>query len=193
MEWSKEVGIKVLTIYTLSLENLKSRPKRELDFLLNLARKEIGNMLAQKDSYIFKNKIRVRFIGRLQELPADLAGTMKEVMEKTSRHKDFILNLAVAYGGRQEILDACRKMISDGLRPEQIDENTFKHYLWTDGFGDPDLIIRTGGEKRTSNFLVFQSAYSELAFVDKLWPEFSKEDFMAVMADFSERERRFGK
>lgn len=193
VKWSKEVGIKVLTIYTLSLENLKSRPKKELNFLLNLARKEIKDILASKDNYIFKNKIRVRFIGRLQELPADLVRIMKETMKRTSRHKDFILNLAVAYGGRQEILDACRKIVSDGLRPEQINEDMFKHYLWTDGYSDPDLIIRTGGEKRTSNFLIFQSAYSELAFVDKLWPEFSKEDFLAVIADFSERERRFGK
>lgn len=191
VRWAKEIGIKELTFYTLSLENLEKRPKRELDFLLEIAKKEINHILSNSDNFVFNEGIKVCFIGELERLPKDVQKAMKELMEKTKNNKEFRLNFAVAYGGRQEILNACRKIAEE--KPKVLNESTFRTYLETNGSADPDLVIRTGGEKRLSNFLLFQSAYSELAFVDCMWPEFSKEDFLKVIEDFSQRQRRFGK
>ncbi|MBL7206192.1 MAG: di-trans,poly-cis-decaprenylcistransferase [Candidatus Aenigmarchaeota archaeon] len=191
IKWSQELGIKTITFYTLSLENLEKRPKIELDFLIRIAKKEINNILSDENSFVFKDKIRVYFLGNMKKLPEDMQEGMKKLMEKTKHHDNFRLNLAVAYGGRQEIINACKRISKDS--PATIDEKTFRTYLETNGTADPDLVIRTGGEKRLSNFLLFQSAYSELAFVDPMWPEFTKEDFNKVIEDFSERERRFGK
>ena len=115
----------------------------------------------------------------------------------SGKYKDYFLNIAMAYGGREEILDASRRMAEDvkkgTINPGSIDSDLLRHYLWTNGFMDPDLIIRTGGEKRLSNFLTYQTVYSELVFVDKLWPEFGKKDFLGAIREFSERKRRFGK
>jgi undecaprenyl diphosphate synthase len=122
---------------------------------------------------------------------------IKKAREATKDYKDHTITLAIAYGGRQEITDAAKriglKIASGGLSPQDINEEIVRQNLWTNGSGDPDLIIRTGGEKRLSNFLLFQGAYAELAFVDTLWPEFSKEEFVSLIKEYSERERRFGK
>lgn len=196
-EWCKELGIKTITFYALSLENLDKRPKRELDFLFNLARKEFKDILENRENFVHKNKIRVRFIGRLERLPKDLQKSMKKVEEVTKGYKNYMINFAIAYSGRQEIVDACRTIafnVAKGrLKLSAVTESVLLRNLYTNGGADPDLIIRTGGEKRLSNFLLFQSAYSELTFIDSFWPDLKKEEFISAIKGFSHRERRFGK
>lgn len=196
-EWCKELGIKTITFYALSLENLDKRPKRELDFLFNLARKEVRDILKNRENFVHRNKIRVRFIGRLERLPRDLQRDMKNAEDITKNYKNYMINFAIAYGGRQEIIDACRtiafNVAKNRLKPSAVTESVLKHSLYTNGGADPDLIIRTGGEKRLSNFMLFQSAYSELAFIDSFWPDLKKKEFVSTIEDFSKRKRRFGK
>ncbi len=197
MEWCRELEIKNVTFYTLSLENLDRRPEEELDFLFSLARKELGDIINNPKHWVHETRTKMNFFGQLHRLPEDLQEKVKMVREKTKNYKKSNLNLAIAYGGRQEILDAVRKIASEvsqeRLSPKNIDEVVFRHNLSTDGTPDPDLIIRTGGEKRTSNFLTFQSTYSELMFLDTLWPELGKKEFFNAVREFGERDRRFGK
>jgi len=197
IEWCEELGVKVLTFYVMSLENLERRPKRELDFIFALAGKEMENILKDKGHVVHKNKVKVNFFGRLDLLPKDLQEGIRKVTEITKNYSGYYLNLAIAYGGRQEIVDSARRIafdVSKGiLDPGKINESVLRSYFWTNGFSDPDLIIRTGGEKRLSNFLPFQSTYSELVFLDKFWPEVEKEDFFKAVREFEERQRRFGK
>jgi len=196
-EWCKEIGIRTVTFYSLSLENFHSRGKEELNFLFGLARKEIDDIINSKDNFVHKNKIKVNFIGKLGMLPKDLQEKIEKAMELTKEYNDYMINFAIAYGGRQEIVDALKditqKVLSGELRPEEINESVVKHSLYTNGQVDPDLIVRTGSEKRISNFMLFQSAYSEFAFLDVLWPELSKEEFFRTIQDYSKRQRRFGK
>jgi tritrans,polycis-undecaprenyl-diphosphate synthase [geranylgeranyl-diphosphate specific] len=197
MDWCKELGTRVVTVYLLSLENLERRPKKEIDFLFDLARKEMKSMLEDDGHVVHRNRVRVSFFGRLDLLPADLRREMRKVTEKTRRYSDYFLNLAIAYGGRQEIVDAATRIAKDAVAgkidPGAISEKVIRGYFWTNGFSDPDLVIRTGGERRLSNFLPFQSTYSELVFLDKFWPELRKKDFFDAVREFGERERRFGK
>lgn len=196
LEWAHELGIKYLTIYSLSLENLKSRPKMELKKILEYFDREI-DIFFSGDHVVHRTGTKVRFIGRTRLLPKKLQEKMKKLEEATRDYKNHVLNIAVAYGGQQEIIDACRDIslkVAEGLlRPEQIDESLFRESLYTNGFRYPDLIIRTGGERRLSNFLLWQAAYSELAFTDIRWPEITKEDFSRIIRDYQKRERRFGK
>jgi tritrans,polycis-undecaprenyl-diphosphate synthase [geranylgeranyl-diphosphate specific] len=187
--WCKEAGIRNITFYTLSLENLKSRPRGELDRILNLARQELKDVNTNKNNFVHKDRVKLHFFGELGKLPKDLQEQIAQAQEKTKSYSNYRVNYAVAYGGRQEILEACRKIAGKGAK---ISEKAFRDSLQTNGSVDPDLIIRTGGEKRLSNFLLFQSAYSELAFIDTLWPELKKEEFFAAIEDFSNRQRRFG-
>jgi len=197
LNWCKELGIKIITIYTLSLENLAKRPKKELNFLFNIARKELKEILENKVHYIHENEVKIQFFGKLELLPKDLQEGIEKVKEMTKKYSKFLLNLAIAYGGKQEIIEACKKIgfeIKMGkIKPDLINEEVFRKSLYTNGLPDPDLIIRTGGEKRISNFLIFQSAYSEFKFLDCFWPELTKEDFFNVIKEFGERERRFGR
>jgi len=197
LSWGIEAGIKYMTAYTLSLENLKSRPKKELVFILNQIGKECDAMLKDKNHPVNKFSVCVRFIGRTKMLPKTLQEKMKKVEEYTKKNKKYFLQIAVAYGGQQEIVDAARKVavkLAKGIiKPHEIDEKLFRHNLYTNGWPPPDLIIRTGGEKRLSNFLIYQSAYSELIFLDKKWPEFTKKDFNDALKEFESRKRRFGR
>ncbi len=197
LEWCRELGIKTMTFYLLSLENIEKRPKGELNFIFSLARKEIENILKDKEHIVHRNKVKVNFFGRLDLLPKDLQEGIRKVTERTKNYSDYFLNLAIAYGGRQEIVDASKRVAFDVSRgivdPEKINESLLRTYFWTNGFSDPELVIRTGGEKRLSNFLPFQSTYSELIFLDKFWPELEKEDFFKAVREFEERQRRFGK
>ncbi len=197
LDWCEELGIKALTLYALSLENLDRRPKRELNFLFRLARNWIKEQVFDRKSKIHRNRIRVTFFGRIDKLPEDLQRDIKKAMDMTRDYPGFHLNIAMAYGGRQEILGACKKIAKEvdagKLMPREVDEMVLRHNLQTNGDPDPDIIIRTGKERRISNFLLFQSAYSELAFLDCFWPDFTKKDFLKVIEDFSGRERRFGK
>jgi tritrans,polycis-undecaprenyl-diphosphate synthase [geranylgeranyl-diphosphate specific] len=196
-EWCGKAGVKVITVYALSLENLTSRPKQEIEYLLNLARKEAREILENRSHFVHKNRIRVRFFGRLDLLPKDLQQLFRKAEKKTVHYSEGFLNFAIAYGGRQELVEASRKIavkIAKGkLNPMDVDERTVRENLQTNGFPDPDLIIRTGGEKRLSNFLLFQSAYSELAFTDTYWPALTKKELLSILKDYGSRERRFGK
>jgi len=196
LKWSDELGIEYLTIYALSVENIRTRPKIELSKILDYFEKELDEVLSG-EHVIHETKTRVRFIGRIGLLKKGLRKKMKEVEDLTKDYENHLLSIAVAYGGQQEIVDACKKIsleIMDGvIEPHQINESLFKDSLYTNGFRCPDLIIRTGGERRLSNFLLWQSAYSELAFTDQKWPEFSKKKFVSMIGEYQKRERRFGK
>jgi len=195
-DWCKELGIKNITAYSLSIENLNKRPKEELDFLLQLAKKEINDTINNKNNFIFNNRVKVTFFGRKDMLPKDLVERMEVLEDQTREHSDYTLNFAVAYGGREEILNACKKIavnVQSGLvKPNEITEEMIRRSLYTNGLKDPDLIIRTS-ENRMSGFLLWQSAYSEMAFIDALWPELNKEQFMNAVNGYMEKERRFGK
>ena len=196
-DWCKELGIRTVTIYSLSLENFHSRGREELDFLFDLARQEVDDIISSGDNFVHKNRIRLNFIGKLGLLPKDLQEKIEEAKALTREYNDYMINFAIAYGGRQEIVDAMKdisqKVLRGEIRPEEINESVVKHSLYTNGQADPDLIIRTGAEKRISNFMLFQSAYSEFTFLDVLWPELSKEEFFRAVEDYSKRQRRFGK
>ena len=139
----------------------------------------------------------MRFFGRIDLLPKDMQHYIKRIMEATRKYRKYFMNIAIAYGGKQEIIKASKNIavsvLKGQLKPEDINESVLRNNLQTNGFPDPDLIIRTGGEKRISNFLIFQSAYSEFAFTNTLWPEFQKEEFIDIIKDFGNRQRRFGK
>ncbi|MBI3026489.1 di-trans,poly-cis-decaprenylcistransferase, partial [Candidatus Woesearchaeota archaeon] len=139
---------------------------------------------------IFENRIRINVIGRLEMFPKGIRKAMLDIMEKTKNHRNFTVNFAMAYGGRQEIVDAFRKIIKSKIKPNQINEKLIANNLYLKS--EPDLVIRPGGEIRTSNFLTWQSVYSEWIFIDKLWPEFTKQDLIKCIEEFNKRERRFG-
>lgn len=190
LDWCRELGIKEVTLYSFSTENF-DRTKTEKNFLFNIFKKEFNNMKYKND--ILDNKIRINVIGRLDMFPKDIKKAMLSIMEKTKKHSNMTVNFAMAYGGRQEITDAFKRIIknSRNLKPEQINEELISKNLYIKS--EPDLIIRPGGEIRTSNFLTWQSVYSELIFLDKLWPEFTKEDLLNIIREFNQRERHFGR
>ena len=192
-DWCKEFNVNELTLYCLSLENF-NRPKEEFDYLMNLFREEYKNLL-KEDSKIHKNKVKINFIGRLKLLPQDIQEDIKKIKEITKDYDNYTVNFAMAYGGKQEVIDATIKIAeaikSGNLNIDKINEKTFTNNLLLKS--SPELIIRTGGEKRTSNFLIWQGAYSEWIFLEKLWPEFEKEDFVSCLEEYNARERRFGK
>ena len=192
LDWAQELGIKEITIYAFSLENF-DRPKNEFNYLMKLFAKEFGRML--HDERLEKEDICVRFIGRIDLFPDEVKSTMYALMEKTKKHSAFFVNFAMAYSGRAEIIDATKKIAAavkaGTLDVSQINEEMFQKELYLDS--PPDLIIRTSGEKRISGFLLWQGSYAEFYFCDKFWPEFEKEDFVAAVTDYMQRERRFGK
>ncbi len=191
LDWCKEFDIRELTLYVFSWENF-NRPKEEFDYLMELFRKEF--IRYKTDTRIHANKIRLNVIGRLWKFPVDVQKAANELMEATKDYSDYVVNFAMGYGGRQEVIDAVRKISekvkSNELNINDINEESFSKELYLES--EPDLIIRTGGDKRTSNFLLWQSPYSEWFFIDKPWPEFEKEDFVACVQEFSLRQRRFG-
>jgi len=193
VDWSLEYGVKELTIYAFSIENFHSRPRIEFNFLMDLFYKEFTRFL--NDPILDKEKIRVNFIGRIEMFPEKVKKSMYDLAEKTKNNNGFLLNFAMAYGGRAEIIDAAKKISEQVKKGEldidQINEEVFKKNLYLDS--DPDLIIRTS-ESRLSGFLLWQSNYAEIIFLpNKLWPEFEKEDFIQCLQEYSDRGRRFGK
>jgi len=185
LDWCKELQIKELTLYCFSLENFK-RTKEEVDFLMKLFRKEFERL--EKDERIKENEVKIKFIGQKELLDKNLQELMKRIEDKTKDYNNYILNFVIAYGGRQEILSAIKKLVDS---QKEINEKNFKECLLLKD--EPDLIIRTGGEKRTSNFLPWQSIYSEWIFLDKMWPEITKKDLQEAITEFNGRQRRFGK
>ena len=190
-KWCQELGIKELTLYSFSTENF-NRTKQEISFLFNLFKKKFYEIKNNND--IFQNNIKVDVIGRIEMFPTDIRNAMLEAVQKTKNNKKLTVNFALAYGGRQEITDSVRniaKKVKEGkIKPEDIDEELIKQNLYL--HSEPDLVIRPGGEIRTSNFLTWQSVYSEWIFIDKLWPEFTKNDLLWCINEFNRRERRFG-
>ena len=187
----RELGIKILTLYAFSVENWK-RPKEEVAALMELLKKYL---LKERDEMI-KNNIRLRAIGRSEDLPLDVQATLRETIQKTAHCDGMVLNLALSYGGRSEILHAVQEIIrevqSGKVRSEEINFQRFSQYLWTQGIPDPDLLIRTSGEFRISNFLLWQIAYTELYVTDTLWPDFDRSELVKAIVDYQSRERRFG-
>ena len=186
LQWCMDLGVKEVTLYCFSTENF-NRDKKEVDYLFDLFRKKIGDF--KKDKQIHDNKVRISFVGRMSMFPEDMQKKMKEVMDSTKEYDRYRLNLALGYGGRSEIVDAVKRLIAKGVR--EVDENAITENLYLPD--DVDLMIRPGGEKRLSNFLLWQNSYSELYFLDKMWPEFEKEDLVKAVEWFKGRERRIGK
>jgi undecaprenyl diphosphate synthase len=186
-----ELKIEVLTLYTFSSDNWR-RPKEEVDFLLNM----LKEFLKKEASNISEHNIRFQIIGRINELPASVRKELLNIVDNTKNNSGLILNLALNYGGRVEIVDAVRKIaeaiVRGELLPEDIDEVRFNKYLYMPGLPDPDLLIRTGGEFRVSNFLLWQISYTEVYISTKLWPDFTRRDLELAIGSFKKRERRFG-
>ena len=192
LEWCNEYKVEELTLYTFSMQNF-NRPKKEFEYILNLFRKGAKRLL--KDKRLYEYDIKVKFIGRIQLFPEDVQSLMREIMDATKNNSKHKLNFAMAYGGREEIVDGVKKIARKAARgelnPDEIDEKSLSDHLYMDS--EPDLIIRTGGEKRTSNFLAWQASYAEWIFLDKHWPEFEKEDFISCIEEYSSRDRRMGR
>ena len=185
-------GIKSLTAYAFSTENW-GRPVNEVEFLMTLFERVLRRELAE----MMKENVCIRFVGDLTGLPPSLQQEIADSMEKTSNNKGIKLNIATNYGGRQEILHACRRIAREVQRGtvdlQDIDEGLFENNLYTNGLTAPDLLIRTSGEMRLSNFLLWQMAYSEIYVTDTLWPDFDREQFHQALLNYQQRNRRFGK
>lgn len=187
----RELGVKYLTLYAFSVENW-FRPAVEVNALMNLLEDYLDNQLEEMMEY----GIRLNVIGDIDSLRDSVRKKLREVMEKTTRNNAMTLTLALSYGGRDEILSAVRRIMKDSLegrlKPEELNRELFARYLYTADMPDPDLLIRTSGEYRISNFCLWQIAYTEFHFTDVLWPDFSRDDLIRAIADYQSRERRFG-
>ena len=187
-----ELGVRVLTLYAFSWENWE-RPQEEIQELMGL----LDEFIRREAPTLRAQRIRLRAIGRLHELPVKTMTNLQRLMQETEPFDRMTLILALSYGGRQEIVDAARRLVElvrhGLLQPDHIDEAVFAQQLYTADLPDPDLLIRTSGEQRLSNFLLWQSSYTELYVSPKLWPEFSKADLLEAIAEYERRERRFGK
>ncbi len=191
VETSARLGLQVLTLYAFSMENWK-RPKTEVATLMGL----LKHYLRSELQTLLKNNIRFKVIGRPEDLPRDVQGELERGMERTAANTGLLFNIALNYGGRAEITDAARRLLKDilanGRDPSKIDESTLSSYLYTAGQPDPDLLIRTSGELRISNFLLWQIAYAEIWVTDVLWPDFRRRHLLQAIADYQKRERRYG-
>lgn len=192
--WCLEIDVKVLTVFAFSTENIK-RTSKEVEALMDLFAvnfKSVGD-----DKRVHENKIRVKAFGLVDQLPDRVREAIEYAEERTKDYGDHFFNIAVAYGGREEIVHAIRRIAIDAkenrLDPEKIDEEVVSRYLFTKDMPDPDLILRTSGEERISNFLLWQMAYSELYFADVYWPGLRKVDFLRAIRSYQERKRRYGK
>ena len=182
-----EMGIKYLTVYAFSTENWK-RPDTEINFLFNLFENTIKNELDE----LKKNNVHVNVIGRKKSLPSNLVKQIEYLEENTAKKDDLILNIAFNYGGRAEIIDTTKKIINKQIDPEELNEKIFSSNLYLTNIPDVELLIRTGGEKRLSNFLLWELAYAELYFTEVFWPDFTENNLKKALEEFEQRERRFG-
>ncbi|SEW08392.1 Undecaprenyl pyrophosphate synthetase [Thermococcus thioreducens] len=194
LEWCRDLGIRTLTVYAFSTENFKRTPE-EVNALMNLFEEKFKELV--EDERVHKYGIRVNVLGRKELLPENVRRAAEEAEKATRKYGNYTLNIALAYGGRSEIADAVRDIVRDALagkiKPEDVDEELIKEYLYYPNMPDPDIVIRTGGEERISNFLLYQIAYSELFFVDVYFPEFRKIDFLRIIREYQKRQRRFGR
>ena len=196
LDWCEEFDIKIITLYVLSVENL-DRGDQELEFLYGLIKNRLEKLY--NDPRIHRNKMRVKAIGKIEILPEPIKDVLRRLDDATKNYKNHFLNIAIAYGGQNELVDAVKKIgekIKDGsLNVDEIDKKEIESNLYTSHLpqSSPDMILRTSGEKRLSGFLMWQSAYSELVFMDIYWPEFRKIDLMRAIRTFQKRKRRMGK
>lgn len=189
---SREIGVRFLTLYAFSTENW-GRPKTEVTALMSLLKRFI---LSEKKE-MMDNNIRLNALGQIHKLPQDVYKALTDAMEETRANTGMCLNLALSYGGRDEMMQMVRGIavkVKEGLiSPDDIDETLISNHLFTAGMPDPDLMIRTSGEMRISNFLLWQLAYAEIFFTPTLWPDFGEEEYLGIISDYQKRDRRFGK
>lgn len=186
LEWAKEAGIKEMTLYAFSIENWNRSPE-EIDYLMGIFEKAFGEYFEE----VMKKNIKLRFLGERGRLSSKLQALMNDAEEKSAGNTEGTLAIAISYGGRAEILDAVNTLLAEGR--DQVTEEELREKMWSRGMSDPDLIIRTSGEKRLSGFLTWESVYSELFFIDTHWPGFTKEEFQSILEEYAARERRHGK
>ncbi|MBU0685006.1 MAG: polyprenyl diphosphate synthase [Thermoplasmatota archaeon] len=193
LEWCMELGVRILTVYAFSTENV-GRDRDEVEELMRLFVQNFRNLA--EDKRVHKYKIRVKVLGQKDLLPKDLREAIEYAEEQTKNYNEYFFNIAVGYGGREEIVHAIKKVaeaVKDGkMKVDDITEKTFTEFLYTKDMPDPDLVLRTSGEERISNFLLWQLAYSELYFSDVYWPGFRKIDFLRAVRSYQLRKRRFG-
>jgi undecaprenyl diphosphate synthase len=187
IEVATELGLRALTIYAFSTENWR-RPSAEVTTLMKLLELYLKKELEK----LMKNGVVFKSIGDIPRLPEHIQSILKDAEEKTSLNKGMVLTTALSYSGRNEIMRAIKKIMVSGIKPDDLTEEVFESYLDTAGNPPPDLIIRTSGEMRISNFLLWQAAYSEFYFTDTLWPDFNKDEFLLAIQDYQRRDRRFG-
>ena len=183
--WAEEAGIEEITLYAFSTENW-NRAAEEVAYLMDLFREGIEDLFGE----VMRRDFRMQFIGERARMPNDIQRLMETCEARSGQNTRGTMVLALSYGGRAEILSAVNRVLVAGR--EQVTEEELRSAMWSSGLSDPDLIIRTGGEKRLSNFLTWQSVYSELFFTDTMWPDFSRKEFNGILADFASRERRPG-
>jgi tritrans,polycis-undecaprenyl-diphosphate synthase [geranylgeranyl-diphosphate specific] len=193
LEWCLELDIKILTVFAFSTENLK-RSHKELKALMDLFALNFHNI--GDDERVHKNHIKIRALGQVDLLPKNVQEAIRYAEKRTMGYDKYFFNIAIAYGGREEIVDAIKKIAQDAkskkIDPEKIDQKLVSSYLYTKDYPDPDLILRTSGEERISNFLLWQLAYAELYFADVYWPGLRKVDFLRAIREYQKRKRRFG-
>ncbi len=192
VEAAADIGINALTVYAFSTENW-GREKNEVDGLMSL----LVEFLKKELNRIIKNNIKLNLIGRIEDLPDNVSEEVKNALDKTKNNNKFNLNIALSYGGRDEIVTSVKNIVKDvennKFNIDELNEENFKDYLFTKNSKDPDFLIRTSGEIRISNFLLYQLAYAEFYFTDTLWPDFDKEEFFGAILEYQIRNRRFGK
>lgn len=184
-----ELRVRTLTIYALSTENWRVRARKEVEAIFNL----LIRMVKEKKEEYKRKGVKLAVLGDFQAFPRKVVRAIKEMLKIVKTHERLKINVALNYGGRDEIITAVKRILRDGFPPEKINEASFSKFLYTNGEPDPDLIIRTGGEIRISNFLLWQMSYSELYFTDILWPDFHPADLDKAIAEYQKRRRRFGK
>jgi len=187
IEYFNQLKVKYLTLYGFSTENW-NRPKEEINGLLDLLREVIDEEALK----LHRNGVRLRHLGQLERLPRNLQTAINKIVDLTKNNTGLNFSFAFSYGGRTEIVDAARRLIAEGIPAEKIDEKLFSRYLYTADLPEVDLVIRTGGELRISNFLIWQAAYSEYYFTPVLWPDFDKKEIDQALLAYSQRQRRFG-
>jgi undecaprenyl diphosphate synthase len=187
VEGSARLGIRVLTLYAFSVENWK-RPPTEVSMLMLLLKQYLRLEL----NTLLRNDIRFHVVGRIEELAADVQRELRNAERNTANNRGMLFNIALNYGGRAEIVEAAKRLIAEGVHADDVTEQRFSDHLYTAGQPDPDLLIRTSGEMRVSNFLLWQIAYAEIWVTDTLWPDFRKRDLLEAILAFQKRERRYG-
>ena len=193
LDWCVDLGIEIVTAYAFSTENFNRSPN-EVKGLMMLFKENFEGIARNKK--IHDNEVRVKAVGKLELLPDDVREAIRIAEESTAKYNKRLVNIAIGYDGRMEIVDAIKKIVDEvekgKIRPDDIDENLVNKNLYTAGMEDPNLIIRTSGEERLSGFLLWQSSYSELYFCDSLWPQLRKVDFLRALRSYQQRERRYG-